>query len=394
MIKPTQLWDFALSKQVLGVVALIGFVAIFRPDWFHEKKPELVIEMISNSDILGVRAPLAKLKVFYDQKELADSSQTIRLVTLRVMNAGNESVKIGDFDPKFPLGIVVRGGELIEIPTIVPSNEYQKSIQIISARSPTSLSFSPMILDQGDFFTVGFLVLTRASETVEITPTGKVAGNARVRFVNAIGTDKESTVQKSFGGGLDIQASRMVVYFFGAILGLVAIAALVSIPTDVIDAIRVRRYRAERKSHIEQFIRLEKLRRDPIYNLIFQQYLNQPLRRRNPFDGLIYAVRNNVDIATIIAGPGSVRHHPVFDDPLEWSTRRGSLLEIFLGPVLRPIKDMEGDLMQNVESLKQKVTKFDEFLQIHGIVLANRIQRSIDGFWYSDKYREEEFAWT
>ncbi|TAK91472.1 MAG: hypothetical protein EPO06_04320 [Burkholderiaceae bacterium] len=386
--------DLLFSRTVLGIMALIGFVAIFRPNWFHEERPDLVIETVSNAEILGVREPLAKLKIYYGERELSGSSETIRLIAFRVINTGSAAVRLGDFDPKFPLGILIHDGKIIESPTIISTNEYQKSIEVVPNQAFNGLSFNPMILDAGEYFTVNLLVLAKSGQMVTIEPIGKIAGVPRLRQIDATVVTKESTFQQAVYGGGNIQLVRMFTYFFGTILSFIGVLAVVSIPFDLLDSVRAKRYRRERKGHIENFINLENLSREPIYDIIFQMYLNQPLRIRNPYEGLVYAVNNNIDLMGLITPINQRKLHPAFDEPIDWVSHSLSPLEISVGERLKKLAEIDGDQTQKIELLKQRVTTFNSYLNSKGIPLVGRIQRAVEGFWYNeDKFREEDFHW-
>lgn len=387
------------SSPVMGLIALVTLVGLFRPDLFYEKRPDLVVETTTNTDLLSVRAPLAKLKVSFGDRELNSSTQTIRLVTFRVRNAGNDAIKIGDFDPKVPLGVLVRGGELIEIPAVSTSNAYQKAIELITSRTPHGMTFGPMILDQGDFFTVGILVLANSGAPVTIEPTGKIAGITTIRQVDQTLPQDQNLSTKVFSGGWQVQVGRLVSYFFLAILSAVAFAVFTALPFDIGANIKANRTRANRKLHVNRFIQKEKLQFDAAYDLVFQLYANQAMKGNNRYDAVRYAITHDKDLAALYTEYKRERPlHPASDEPLGWEEERWpTRLALFAGSALTDIFEGQGDIQESIERFRAAFLAFDAYLKSEGIPLQMRAENPLidvsGAFFSGDKYRKEVFEW-
>jgi hypothetical protein len=216
---PRRIWQAGIA--LVGLVsAIIGIYTFF----FQDRVLQIEYEVLSNTNVLDINADITKLDITYDGSSLKTSNQSLRIINLRVRNTGNESVLKSFYDNNDPLGVLVTNGKVIEKPELVgTSSDYIKKNLAINFDSLGRLTFSDIILEPNDFYTVKLLILYPSGQSPEIHSVGKVAGVKNVPVVSlAQGTKEEkSFLEITFGGNIFSQLLRSLSYtivFIGLII--------------------------------------------------------------------------------------------------------------------------------------------------------------------------------
>ncbi len=259
------IWNFVTSKPVRWlatvIVALLGIYGTF----VFERKPDLVIEVLSDALVLDVKEKLSKLDVIYDGVRLKDTKQNLRLFVVRFSNAGTSGILKAHFDESAPLGLEISVGRILELPS-VSGGEYLRQNLRPMIKGERAVLFSPVILDSGDSFEVRILVLAPELQRPTVNIVGKVAGiKSLTPIVSGVETRKASRWEEALSGDWRAQLLRGPVYFLGTMVIVVVLGIVFFIPAMwVQDSItkmrrrkRVEKYRASRKapvSAIDEFI--------------------------------------------------------------------------------------------------------------------------------------------
>jgi hypothetical protein len=266
------------NKKLLGFLAWIG-LALPVVQMLQNSSPLLTYEILNNSNVLEIKEPLGKLVVLYDGKRLRDTHQSLRTITVRVQNTGGNSIKIGDYDERLPVGLSILHGEIIEIPKLSGSNEYLNSIVQKTALSNSSLSFPTAILAPKDYFQVSMMILASDDELPVVVPKGVIAGadqDSPKLIDGSSSPEKETFYEKAFSGNWKIQAARMPFYM----LYLFAVMSLLTLVINVLRGNLFSKYDAIQKGKRIEIANVYlsdlHIQFNPILSFILSEYVERP----------------------------------------------------------------------------------------------------------------------
>lgn len=218
-------WQTAIA--LVGLIsAILGIYTFFVQD----KVLQVDYEIIANTNVLDINANITKLDITYGGSSLKTTNQSLRIINLRVRNTGNESVLKSFYDNNDPLGVLVTKGRIIEKPELVgATSDYIKRNLVVKFDSTGRLSFSDIILEPNDFYTLKLLILYPSGQNPEVRPTGKVAGVKNIPVVSlAQGTKTEKSFWEiTFGGSIYSQLLRALAYTF-VVIGLIVLIVVSS----------------------------------------------------------------------------------------------------------------------------------------------------------------------
>lgn len=247
-----------LTQTLIILVGLISAVLGIYTFFFQERKFQVDYEILANTNVLDINADITKLDITYDGSSLKSNNQSLRIINLRVKNTGTESILKNYYDSKDPLGAFVEKGKVIEKPELITtSNDYIKKNLEIRFDSLGKLTFSDIILEPNEFFTIKLLILHKTNVTPILHSSGKIAGVKDIPVVNLVQQNKaeNSFWEITFGGNIFAQLIRALSYTLIVILIIVGIA----ITTDTISDKR-------RKSKRIRLAKKFKLKREYDYN--------------------------------------------------------------------------------------------------------------------------------
>ena len=219
--------DKILPWSVLGLIAtvILGVPGIYFAS--REKSPEVVFEVVSESNVLDIHKPLKDLSISFRGQDLQEKQQNLRIITVAVSNRGELSIKQPDFDQQKPWGLAVRNAEIIEQPRLISaSSEYiRDNLHPKTSKDNDSVEFNKIIFEKGKSFTIELRVLHSADKEPQLVPLGKIAGLDKQVVIRNTGAEKEPSFWgQVFSGGMGIQATRTGIYFVGTIFLLLVVA--------------------------------------------------------------------------------------------------------------------------------------------------------------------------
>ncbi|MEQ0219701.1 hypothetical protein ABLV18_26080 [Klebsiella sp. CN_Kp114] len=185
-----KLWDLIISSTSMAIVAFFGVAFAIYQTYFYERTPQITIESIPPSKVLDIHQPVGGLDINYDGKNLRDNKQTLWLVNAKIINSGSAGIVKNDFDDKDPLGLIVNDGEIVDVTSVNSPDVYiSKHLEI--SRSKSRVFFSPIILDEGVYFSLSLLILGNESMPPQIQYVGKIAGVREIQVDNILLKDKQ-----------------------------------------------------------------------------------------------------------------------------------------------------------------------------------------------------------
>ena len=109
MKTPRGIWNWAIIIGIVGLlVTIIGVVVTLR----YERRPGLTVEVIGESDVLDVRRPLEDLVVEFGGEDIERTNRNLRVVTVRISNAGSADILQNQYDRATTRHLVRNTGEL------------------------------------------------------------------------------------------------------------------------------------------------------------------------------------------------------------------------------------------------------------------------------------------
>jgi hypothetical protein len=193
---------------------------------------------------------------------------------LRVRNTGNECVLKSFYDVNEPLGLSVTKGKIIEKAELIStSNEYIRRNLKIIFDSTGQLSFSDVILEPNEFYTLKLLILHVKGQNPIIHPKGKIAGIKNIPVISMVQETKgkKSFLHETFGGDIVSQFVRAVSY------PLVVIAIIMFIAFGV-DSTSERIKRSRRIQIVKDFKKEENYTYSKMDDAIFIEFIEEGQR--------------------------------------------------------------------------------------------------------------------
>lgn len=142
-----------------------------------ERDVNVVFEVTSQVDVLDVRDDVDDLAVTFRGEDIHSSGLNLVVVTIRVANTGRVDILQNRYDANEIWGLGVNGGRIVEVRTpVATDSEYLRSHVNPTLIDEHRIQLQKMILEQGQFFIMEFLVLHPRSTSLELIPLGKIAG--------------------------------------------------------------------------------------------------------------------------------------------------------------------------------------------------------------------------
>lgn len=247
-----------LTQTLIILLGLTSAVLGIYTFFFQERKFQIDYEILANTNVLDINADITKLDITYGGSSLKSNNQSLRIINLRIKNTGTESILKSYYDSKDPLSAFVEKGKVIEKPELIStSSDYIKKNLEIHFDSLGKLTFSDIIIEPNEFFTIKLLILHKTNETPVLHSSGKIAGVKDIPVINLVQENKaeKSFLETTFGGNIFAQLLRGLSYTLIVILIIVGIGVTT-------DSISDRKRKAKRKRLSNKF----KSRREYDYN--------------------------------------------------------------------------------------------------------------------------------
>lgn len=261
-------WEVLISRNVMGLVALVGISLSIYLGFFYERKPELIVSVEGLSKVFDLHRPVGGLEVSYSGQNLRTSQTTLWVLTVKVKNTGNAVVHKGDYDEGAPLGLAVNGAVIAEPPTVKADTDYlKKSLQV--SHLDDRVSFSPVILEAGDFFEATLLLLGPESNVPTVMPVGKVAGVKSITLLTSDSPSLEKSVwvQTIDATSIWVHLLRVPIYLIGFFITLVLLMLPVMAIITPFERLRAKRDERERKEKVRKYKPYEELSKESRYLL-------------------------------------------------------------------------------------------------------------------------------
>jgi hypothetical protein len=193
--------DKTFCWSLVGVI--IGLIGLGLGYYFYHasyRAPDLVYEILSSTNIIDIQVDTPKLDISYGGKRLTDSGNILKVISVRIINTGNDSLRKSDYVDEKPLGIAVTAGEIIETPEIIDtSNDYIREALKPRLVDKTKVAFSPVLFHASDFVAIKLLVVHKSSDNVNIVSDGLLANIKEVKVKRLSDLTRSKNGELSWG---------------------------------------------------------------------------------------------------------------------------------------------------------------------------------------------------
>ncbi|MFA7518900.1 hypothetical protein [Shewanella sp.] len=223
---------FAWSFLGFMLAAIFGSLTIYT-EFFRVNNPELIIEVLNDTNVLDVKEDVNELKVFYGDVDIKSLNQTLSVLFLRIKNDGGAPILNGYYDDKYPLNLTIKEGKFLKSEQISSTNDYLKSSALPSIDTEKIILLPQIILEEGESYTIKILALHLAGSDVELEIFGKIAGIREIRLSKYIDSEEDvSFWDNVFVGNVFVHLARLPIYFFGLLFSIVLLIAPIAIASD------------------------------------------------------------------------------------------------------------------------------------------------------------------
>lgn len=225
---------FAWSFLGFMLATIFGSITIYT-EFFRVNTPSVVVEVLSEANVLDVKEDINEIKVFYDDVDIKSLDQTLSVLFLRIKNNGGAPVLNGYYDKNYPFNISLLEGKFLKVEQLSATNQYLQYAALPKIKEDKIITLPEVILEPSESYTVKILALHGSSSNIKIDVLGKIAGTKNINLLPlSSGKDSLSFWDSVFYGDWLIQLTRLPIYFFGFIIGILSIALPTTFASDAI----------------------------------------------------------------------------------------------------------------------------------------------------------------
>jgi len=265
--------DNKFSWSFLGfIIGILGFSYAIYVDQIKDEKPEVIFDVLSNTQVLSVKENLNKLDIIYDGQNLKEKKENLILLTIRISNDGNENIRETDYYSKSPFGFKINKGKIVDNPILIDaSNNTLKNNIILTYDTLNNITINKVPFNKGQYFTIKILTICNENTLPTITPLGSITGINNPFPVKLSYKDGQKE-NKSFLelltiGNFGIHIAR----FFFYLICIALFGLMIGIPTSKISS-----YLDDKKKikKIKKFKEKTKIKLSDKIDIIFKIYKN------------------------------------------------------------------------------------------------------------------------
>jgi hypothetical protein len=212
---------------IIGVVIsiLFGLVGVY--SLLHERKAEVFVEILNESNILDIRQPIKDLQITFQGEDIQQKNLNLKIISVRLSNAGGIDILQSYYDTSEDWGIGIKSGRIVEARISSTNSSYLSTNLRPTLVGDTRVRLSKVILERDKFFVIELLVLHPRDQNPEVIPFGKIAGIDAIGPVRAVSpSGKPSLWVQIFQGSPNVQILRALAYGVAAFMALVALISV------------------------------------------------------------------------------------------------------------------------------------------------------------------------
>ncbi|MCL6101918.1 MAG: hypothetical protein M1292_05425 [Bacteroidetes bacterium] len=260
---------YAWSFLGFLLALIFGGITIYS-SFLVDKSPDLNFIILSNVKVLDINANVRELDIIYKNENIIKQDKNLSILTVKIENTSDLDILSNYYDPHNPLGIEVENATIVEKPEIIDAstNYLKQNVEINQNDSLNFMTFSNVIIDKRQYFSVKILLLHKSNEKPIIKPIGKIAGIENIDVINLADVIKISFWNRLLQGSVGIHLLRFLIY----IILLIIVLVLIFLPQSLIgEAIRTRK----RKKLVLKYREGKKLESSEETDFLFDSYISK-----------------------------------------------------------------------------------------------------------------------
>lgn len=205
----------AILWSIVGIFTtiILGTPALYFT--FHENKPHILYQILSESNVLDIHTTLKDLEIRYRGVNIQQQHKNLKIYRLLVKNNGDTDIRQNDFDQNTQWGIKILDGQIVERPKLNETNSsYLKEAVNPASTDPNHIVFQKVILERGKFFIIDTQVLHDINQLPSLTVFGKITGidMTEQNIMRPDITIEKQFLRRVFDESLSIQAARLLIF--------------------------------------------------------------------------------------------------------------------------------------------------------------------------------------
>lgn len=259
-----------LLGLVASLIAVIGLI-FTAYSVFHEKRPNLEFEIISESDLINLEQPVPNLSIIYEDENISERNLNLSILSVKITNVGDADILPIHYDSSDTLGIRINNGNIIEARLVSSNSDYLQSQLNPVLISPEMIQFDKVIIERGRYFNIDIVFLHDRTLAPELEFIGKIAGIESVSPKTTLEARGEySFWQTVIDGSLLVHFLRSVVF---PIILIIVIALIVSGVEKISDYVKASDIR-NRNAQISKVMKMHNYSDDnPLFSEIADLYI-------------------------------------------------------------------------------------------------------------------------
>ncbi|SDR66220.1 hypothetical protein [Christiangramia echinicola] len=172
----------AEKKYAIGIYGLLISVISLGAGYYwavQERKPELIFDILSNTQVFSVNEEVSELKIIYNNEDLKSKNKKLTLLTVRIENSGNEDITENDYYSESLFGFKLSNADLAEAPVLIDaSNEFLLENIKVNSDSINQIYINKVPIDKSESFTIKILAIVANKSVPKISPIGYISGTS------------------------------------------------------------------------------------------------------------------------------------------------------------------------------------------------------------------------
>lgn len=276
MSEKRDFFDKPLVKWFERIIAIISVIWGFYAE-FHTRAPFLEYEIQSKAVLFNNTEELSSVQLMVDTIDVLKSNQNISIVTIKVSNNGNQSLRTSDYDDGF-FGLTISDASILKDVSLSEAcNQHieERYRELSPLTSKYFVDIPKISMDKGDWYTITVALLHDNSTSPVIEPKGKIIGQKRIRLVNA-SSEKPSFWNQLLYGRWYVHLVRWLLYL---VISVIAIFIIGGVGISISESVGKRKREGKKQEiaanpDISSFIRDDYLKNEDTYIRIANHYYN------------------------------------------------------------------------------------------------------------------------
>jgi len=237
-------WSF------LGVIITVAFFIITE----YNNRFNLELKINDDVKLVEVREQIPDLNIFYKEKELINSNQEIRIITLTLKNSGQDIIQ-AYYDNNQPFGLTFESSSILGFNILDSNSDYLKQNLLPRIESVDKLYFSKVIFERNKYIMLKvYLLQPKGISQTKISLLGKIAGIDKVPITYP-GSSLDNNEFSTPSSPIPWQLLAILCFFSGALITFLISRILMRKFNN--SSIMERHFLEERKFFLEKIKELE-----------------------------------------------------------------------------------------------------------------------------------------